>query len=466
MSCRAPVKEDYGNRVLHYINVNLKEEFIGNGGAVIAYKDGMAGIEESGSLPPFFFLSEKEHAHTYTHFGRRGQGPDEFIRPYPIQYLDDDVFGVYELMLKTYREVTVPRNGSPARTAGQVTLSSRPFSAIKTACNQYAGLSTREGLLVLMDSAGKEIASFFEYPWQNEDEHAIKNHLRAMAYQGTLAANPQKTKCVYAALAGEIIHFYSIQKDQILLVNKIEKTYPLYKPEDNGTSYSSMMDWDNTVGYISLAATDRFVYALYCGKTYRSLNEENGSTTPEGCQLRIFDWTGKMVKTCTLDVPCRYIGVTGDDSRLWAMACLPEVTPVYFDLNEMPANDIVEEATPAVKEENRMEKAPFPVPAVKKADGNAATPAGKDDSSKVNQLNAGKIKPGEIKKYTLPLRVRVTSLQATSEDIVLRDSVTPSGQSWIFISLTKQKTGKFNDTIYLSSDAGKITLVVSGEVIR
>jgi hypothetical protein len=466
MSCSAPVKEHSTHTLLHHINIRLNEEFIGNGGAFIAYDDGITGIEESGSMPPFFSLSAKEKMHTYIHFGNRGQGPEEFIHPSLIQYLDKNVFGAYDLVTKTYGEVAIPRNTSSVRTFARTVLSSHPFAAIKTAYGQYVGLSTKEGLLVLMDSAGREIAPFFEYPCRNEDERAVKNYLRAMAYQGTLVASPQKTKCVYAALDGEIIHFYSIRKDSIILIDKIEKTYPRYKPEDNGMSYSSMMDWGNTVGYISLAVTDRFIYALYCGKTYEELKKETGSIMLTGNQLRIFDWTGRMVRTCTLDVSCRYIGATNDDSRLWAMACLPEITPVCFDLNETPSNDTRLETPSAVKDGNSAEKTLLFNPADNQQDRTAATSVMKNDSRRINQLNMGKIKPGEVRKYTFHLQTRVTSLRATSDDIILRDSTVLSNQSWIFVSLTKQRTGEFNDTIYISSDADKMILVITGEVVK
>jgi hypothetical protein len=461
MSCSTPEKKPSANPVLYHTNAGLNEEYIGGGGAIIAYNNGIIGIEESGPLPPFFLLSTNGKTPTYMHFGNRGQGPEEFIHPYPIQYLDENTFGVYDLMLKMYKEVTVPTEAAPSRTTGQITLESRPFSAIKTAYNQYAGLSTKEGLFVLTDSTGKEIHTFFEYPYRNNDEHAVKNHLRGMAYQGTIAANPQKTKCVYASLAGEIIHFYDIRKDDILLISKTEKTYPLYKPEDKGTSYASMLDWENTVGYISVAATEQFVYALYCGKTYKELRGDAGLVFAAE-ELRIFDWTGTMVKTRTLDAPCRYICATHDDSRLWAMAYLPEITPVYFDLNETPANNTAYTVNDGIM----TKKTDIVNSTVKELDKSVAsvTSVMKHDSLRINQLTIGKIKPGETKKFTMPLQLRITSFRTTSDDIILRDSISPANQSWIQISLTKQKTGVFNDTIYLSSDNRNILIVVSGEV--
>jgi hypothetical protein len=306
-----------------------------------------------------------------------------------------------------------------------------------------------------MDSTGREITSFFEYPFRDADEHAVKNHLRAMAYQGTIALNPQGTKCAYTPMSGEIIHFYGIRKDEITLVSKTEKTYPLYKPTDDGASPRSMMDWNNLRGYISLAATDQYVYALYCNKTLLELKEETGSTMPAVTELRVFDWTGEPIETRTLDAPCRYICVTEDGSRLWAMALLPEITPVYFDLK-----------TNAGEASGNTTVANSPKPAEKEPAKSVVSVMRQDDPPKVNQMNIGKVKCGETKKFSLPMQIRITSLRASGNDIVLRDTVNASGQSVISIGLTKQQPGTFGDTIYLSSDDMRLLLVISGEAVK
>ncbi|MDR3250972.1 MAG: hypothetical protein LBT42_04825 [Tannerella sp.] len=89
--------------------VNLKEEYIGMGGPIIAYKDGITGYEGAESLSPFFIT----RGDSVTHFGNRGQGPHDFIHPYVIQYLDGDVFGTYDMQTQTYKEVTVPGKDIP-----------------------------------------------------------------------------------------------------------------------------------------------------------------------------------------------------------------------------------------------------------------------------------------------------------------------------------------------------------------
>jgi hypothetical protein len=326
-----------------------------------------------------------------------------------------------------------------------VTFESHPFQVIKTAYDQYVGLSTNEGLLILTDSTGKEYTTFFEYPCRDKNEQAIENHTRAMAYQGIFAANPQKTRCVYASLNGEIIHFYDIQKDNISLIHKIENIYPSYKHENNAV----VTNVKNSVGYISLSATDQFVYALYCGKTLEELRGADGFSL-ESTQMRVFDWTGKMVETFTLDVPCRYISVSNDDKTLWAIALTPDITPVYFDLSDPIENNIQRPETSA----DMFKHTPL-----------VAKKESKNDEGTTNKINIGTIKIGEVKEYNLSSQTRPTSLTTTNPDIFVKDSMLPQGQWVIYIRIIKQHPGVFNDTIRITTESNKGNLIIFGEVV-
>ncbi|MDR1897034.1 MAG: TolB-like 6-bladed beta-propeller domain-containing protein [Prevotellaceae bacterium] len=463
LSCIGCRYSNNNYKLLIHSDLKLNSEYIGKGGAIIAYQGGIVGIEESGSLSPFFAITTNGESHSLTHFGNRGQGPDDFVHPYPIQYIDEDVFGVYDMMLKQFKEVSVPQKEDAIVTRNNVSLASQPAKAIKTAYNQYLGLSFQEGLFILMDEKGEELSTFFEYPYRNKDEKAIKNPIRAMAYQGIIAANPQKTKCVYASLNGEIIHFYDIRKDRISLIHKIEKQYPAFKPEDNGSgNYSAMASWDNTVGYISIAATDKHVYALYSGKSLKELKEGN-SLEFVSREVRIFDWTGNRVETYSLDVSCKYIGVSNDEKTLWAIALAPDITPVYFDLadnnKKSIGRNIPGKGENSISAENNL-LSPLSLRA------NAEKKIDPDEEKKKNILNLGKMHTGEEKKLTIPLNLRVKSISATSTDISLRDSAVSANESIIYISITKQRPGVFTDTISISTGTKQILIEIAGEVLK
>jgi hypothetical protein len=445
LSCRSD-KNNVDNPILFHSALHLNNEYIGNGGAIIAYNEGIVGIEEAGSLQPFYNIDIQEgiQEHIVTHFGNRGQGPEDFIRPYPIQYINEDVFGAYDISSQTYKEIAIPKGGVeyPTHIINYVTFESQPFQVIKTAYNQYVGLSADENLIILMDSVGKKQATFFEYPYRDKNEQAIDPHLRAMAYQGIFAANPGKTQCVYASLDGEIIHFYNIQKDNISLIRKIENVYPSYKCENNAV----VINVKNRVGYISLSATDQFVYALYSGKTLEEMSNANGFLL-ESTQVRVFDWTGEIVQTYTLDVPCRYISVSNDGKKLWAIALIPDIIPVCFDLSNHVKNNIQMPLPYAFNHTNLIrEEAP------------------EKDEKLTNKINIGEIKVGKMEEYILTLQSFPVSLTTTSPDVFVKDSIL-NDQRFIYVRITKQHLGVFNDTVMITTESNKGTVIFYGETV-
>jgi hypothetical protein len=438
-------KEESGKIELFHSNIRLDTEYVGKGGDIISYKEGIIGIEEANLLAPLYKVDTVENK--LTTFGVRGQGPDDFFHPYPLQYISEDKFGVYDMFLNTYKEVLMPGSDETVRIASSVKMETRPYRAIKTAYNQYLGLSGTEGLFSLMDETGKEIGVFFEYPYKDENEHSIKNHIRATAYQGILSSDPDGTKCVYASLDGEIIHFYEIVKDNVLAVRKIETVFPAYKPEENNGSMASR---ENMTGYIAVTATRDYVYALYCGKTVKELLK-SGSLELSAKEVRVFDWKGNRQKTYSLDVPCRYISASEDDKKLWAIAYTPDIRLVSFQMTDRDR-----EYPPEKNRQNPGVSSGQPCPGT---NGSVS----REEKNKANVINLGKISPGEEKEFTVPLRSKIISCSSTSKDIVLNDSMVDN-YSVIHIRIRKQKTGTFADTVKVNFGTSEAQMVFTGEV--
>jgi hypothetical protein len=439
-------KEESEKIELFHSNIRLDDEYVGKGGDIISCNKGIIGIEEANSLAPFYKIDTVENK--LMAFGVRGQGPDDFLHPYPLQYISEDKFGVYDMFLNTYKEVVIPEHDETVRIVNSIKMEKRPFRAIKTAYNQYLGLSGMEGLFGLMDETGKEINTFFEYPYKDEDEHSIKNHIRATAYQGILSSNPSGTKCVYASLDGEIIHFYEILKDNISVIKKIEKIFPAYKPEENGGSMASR---ENITGYISVTATENFVYALYCGKRLKELLK-NGSLELLAKEVRVFDWKGNLQKTYSLDVPCRYISASGDDKKLWAIVYTPDIHAVSFDMTDMNCS--------SEKNVQNIGTSSGQQPPT----GNMNVFYGeKKNESNVVKLNLGRISPGEEKGFTIPLQSKIISYSSTGKDISLKDSIV-NNYSTLYVRIKKQKIGTFADTVNVNLGTSKIQIVFTGEI--
>ena len=328
--CIAPNKTT-NDELLTHQKVLIEDEYIGKPGPIIPFKDGIIGIESEKSNPPLFQLMKQNDNYKITFIGNRGQGPNDINSAFNIQYLNTDRIGIYDLGSKAFKEINISSIEN-VNTNKIINFENHYFRVIKKNHNQYIGLSDEDGLFHLLDATGNKLGVFYEYPFKDADEQSEENAKRAWVYQGKLVTNPQKTKLVYFTSTGEIIHFYNIESDQITLIDKIEKEYPIYEIMTINNSSFSKLDFTQTVeGYISLSASDKYVYALFCGKKMEELRE-GMALVSSGTQLRVFDWNGKLVRTCQLDVPCEQIAVTIDEKRLWAIALTPEPTPVYFDL--------------------------------------------------------------------------------------------------------------------------------------
>ena len=79
---------------------------------------------------------------------------------------------------------------------------------------------------------------------------------------------------------------------------------------------------------MDLAVTDKYVYALYSGRTFK----KHKMAAYEGETIYVYDWTGRLVKTYQLDVAITQFCVDEDENRLFAMANIPEPTIVSFNL--------------------------------------------------------------------------------------------------------------------------------------
>jgi hypothetical protein len=435
------------NSVLEHKAIHLKETFIGQGGFLIPYKDRIIGLESSFSLPPFYCLKPDETPPVLYHFGNRGQGPDDFLHPFSFQLIDDDMIGVVDMGANSYLEFRIPEENGEVEIMKRIKFDTPPFRMIKTRYNQYVGLSMQDGLFIQTDSTGKTIRSFFEYPYSDKDERQLKNQDRAFAYQGSLSANPSKTKCVYTSINGDIIHFYALEHDNIKLINKIENEYPLYKNNDNHNSSGVIFDRNNRIGYIASYATEKFVYTLFSGKKIDDPNCFEASV------LRVFDWNGTLKNEYALDIPCTFLCVSDDDRRLWAVATTPDMSFVYFDLRnpsqELPVNDLNREHirhNQLLNPNNQSDQA---------------------DSIKVITLHLNEKLVGKNKTIGIPFDAPIRSVFSTDKNITLKDSTVAPNKSILKITIKEVTPEVFRDTIFVVTDSVQYKIVnKSGSVRR
>ena len=319
--------------------IDLGEAFIGYGGFLAFHQSFIVGLDLAPSVQPFFCIKQDEASQTLFRFGNKGQGPNDFLWPASIQHINNRTIGVFDMMSKTYNEFNIPNEHEELKVNKKTEFKTQLSRVIKTDFNQYIGLSVEENMFLLADSTGILINTFFEYPYKDNDERQFA--YRAHAYQGMISANISKNKFVYSSFQGDIVHFYEIENNNIKPIAKIENEYPSYRERDD--SYEGVIfDKDTKIGYIATYATDKFVYAIFSGIKIDEIKSANF----EGKTLHVFDWNGVLVKEYELDVPCSYLCVSDDDSKIWAIASNPEITLVSFDLENKQNVEIQTQKTP------------------------------------------------------------------------------------------------------------------------
>lgn len=438
--CKFETNTKEQNEMLVHHTINIKDEMIGNGGFILANQNGLIGFEESQSFPAFYYLNSKNDNSLFR-FVDKGQGPDEVLYPMNLQYINEHTFGVFDIINMSYYHIPIEKNKNSIDLSKRVRFDNRFYRVVKTAYNQYLGLSGESNLFVLLDSKGRSIKSFFEYPYKDKDEKKIDNSIRSLAYQGSLTTNPSSTKCIYAPYNGDIIHFYDIKKDSISLVKKLEKNYPDYVVEGGNTSIRKI----TRRGYVSVATTDSFVYALYCGETLEKLLG-NGETM-EGKILRIFDWNGSVKHEIKLDTPCKHIAVSHDDKTVWAIATNPDTQLFTFDIDKKEKKEKEFEAQLA-KNDNINKLLLF----------NKIQDEKRTHSKDVNNSSAGLVRidlkniyKSQTDSFFLVIEepsLKLMSTKKTSNDISI-NTESSENRMVVYFFIKKERIGEFSDTITL-----------------
>lgn len=147
----------------------------------------------------------------------------------------------------------------------------------------------------------------------NATDSSFNVHTKALANQGEMVMHPQKKMFAYATRLSSNIDFFEVVDHKIKLIKSLHLGDPILKSEVEGddTMFSASPTEDTQIGFFSLCATDKYVYALYTeNKVYESSIKSN--------TVLVFDWEGNPVKKYILDKKAAAIAVDEARQNLFA----------------------------------------------------------------------------------------------------------------------------------------------------
>ena len=263
-------------------------------------------------------------------FGAKGQGPDELIHPCGLKALGDGRWACFDLGKNDVNMISLDADGNMVglsrmfKNKAFMTFNIVPLSEELFILNG----ETDGAMLALIDKEGTVLSVSDEYPYKDDAEKNIPVRFRAMAYQGTLRVN-DNGYVAYAFHGAKQVHLYKVENKMMKKVGEVIDGYGHYKPDMRREgAYGSAHDSNYPECYLDLALTDKHVYALYSGRTYK----EYRLSAFEGETVYVYDWTGNLLKTYQLDVPITRFCIDDEEQVMYATANVPEPTIVSFEL--------------------------------------------------------------------------------------------------------------------------------------
>ncbi len=278
-------------------------------------------------------LSDGRHLAT---FGRSGGGPGELNSATEVQQdpSRDGSFWVFDLAearLTRFR-LSASAGVHRAETLEVLTLQLRPG----TWYFQPTWLSDSllvspaiypEGRLVLARRSGEPIRTIGQLP-PSPPGQDIPANVRQHAFTGPAERSPDGSRIVVATRHGDLLEIFRPDGSLVRSVRGSFGFEPKYVVQRRQGVPTMGSGEDLRFGYVDLAATDRYLFALFSGDRR---GDVPGRAT-FGKQVHVFDWDGNKLKVFDLDE--RALGITVDPTggTLYAIRWDPKPAVVRYSL--------------------------------------------------------------------------------------------------------------------------------------
>lgn len=259
-------------------------------------------------------------------YGRKGQGPDDFLFPAALSAWKDGAWGCWDVSKRRYSVMRILPGDSVVQAVHlfEDCDSLFHYEVFPVCNNRFIAVGMYENYrLTQLDKQGRLVKGFGVSPYRDEEERKVPGTIRSDVYQGKLAVNPSGTWLVHASLRADILSFYDIRPDgELSLVTERVGSYPDY---DRNTG---AMDVSALIYYLDVSLTGQYAYVLYSGRNYK----DDKNKTFMGNLIQVYDKEGRHVKNLKLDIDIQHLCVSSDDTKIYAIALLPNPVLVSFDL--------------------------------------------------------------------------------------------------------------------------------------
>ena len=259
-------------------------------------------------------------------FGKKGDGPEEFLHISNIDFKRNDrnqlELLVYDSIRKkcfSYNYKELLNGGSVKGVCLNVDNSVPYLYELYKIENGYVATGKIEtNKYVHLSDSLKIIGCFGDY--RPKANRAAPNVLHRQANYGKTELSSDKKKLVEIIYNASVLSLYDIEK------NGITKRWEyLLKELDYNIVEGSVVN-KSVVGYISAHVGEKYIYALYSGEP-----ENLDEIATYGHEIHVFNYDGKLVDKIKLERSAFLLSVDEDKGKLFALCHIPETIVLVYD---------------------------------------------------------------------------------------------------------------------------------------
>jgi hypothetical protein len=269
-----------------------------------------------------------------------GKGPEEILTVGSLQasVTNNNIY-IYDLFQKKFLEFDVKRSSQSAirpdtiyNYSGYLYLHQKDstvlFDKLFMGKDCLIGESRDvRGRIVLMNFDGRLIGFAGDYPLKMYEE--LSEYGNAQLYASDFVLNNDASKLALATYSAEMIDVFDISE---ISAPKLIWSHQGFLPHDLyifevGNSVRAAHTKESQSGYVDLAASNSFVYALFSGKYIKEKKYDYGNI------IRVVSWDGTNRFELQSDMDLRRISVSPDDKKIYAIAIDEADNPIIVVFN-------------------------------------------------------------------------------------------------------------------------------------
>ncbi len=259
-------------------------------------------IADNRTTDYFFSFYDIEKGVYLGSWGKRGQGPDDFIEAGGTSIVDSQlvftnrpqkeiVYASIESILNKEENINVRRKTYPH------TAEFMPFYFSIMNNNKIALGIFEEGRFGVLDTGNNIMDCPYDYPFNYEE---IQGRYRGLSFQSRIKSNTKQSKFVISTFCSDIFEIYQVTDTGIVRTYVSPFNHIPKIRETPGRNSGYDIDRNKSIGgFVNMAVSDDLICFVYTAKNYID-HYNSGHLSNE---ILCFDWDGEKVKKYILPFP-------------------------------------------------------------------------------------------------------------------------------------------------------------------